>query len=113
MVAVRQAIDSAFRQVSDLVDDANHLQLEEVLLGPEEKTWRITVSYLVPVVENEIERVREQRSGLMITGSSTTSTYRPIVRLDPSKPQLLRKYKTIELDKDSGEFRQLLSREFE
>lgn len=112
MIAVRQAVDSAFATLATLVDDATAPELEEVLLGSGEKTWRITVSYLVPIPANEVIPTKASRSGFLMGGTEET-VYKPIGAFDPNRPRLIRKFKTIELDRENGDFRQLLTRDVE
>lgn len=107
MIAIRDAIGSAFTTLKGLVEGAEELELEEVLLSEDEKAWRITVSYLLPVPENEVIL---QKSPVLLQRLQVG--YEPLGRVDENRPLRVRRYKTLEFDRDSGDFRQMVTRVF-
>ena len=80
MVSIKQAVQVAENALADLYDSPDGVQLEEVGLSDDEKYWRITLSFLAP---------RDSR--LSISGALAE-------RLRE------RQYKTLEINRQTGEF---------
>jgi hypothetical protein len=94
MIDIRQAVDAAIAHLNKLYGNVNSLQLEEVFLSDDETDWLVTLSFLAPVDEEEV-----------IVGQ-----YGMIARVQQAmldKKKLVRKYKSFEVDGETGEVRSM------
>lgn len=95
MVAIKEAVKTAEQTLEELLENSSAVQLEEILISEDEKYWLVTLSYLSPHAEAEFapksllqEEIRAIRDG-------------------KQSPRLLRKYKTFEIDRSTGDFHQM------
>lgn len=101
MVALKQAVKTAEQTLRELLDNASGVQLEELLISSDEKYWLVTLSYLAPFAENEIAP-RTIYTDLVGKPNDTSKS-----------PRLIRKYKTFEIDRTTGDFHQMKIRAIE
>ena len=96
MIEIKQAVLAAERHLKELYGDPPSIQLEEVYLSDDETSWFITLSFLAPIAENE----------------RSVSLWAPYATIASEAAKgfgerLVRKYKTFEVDRNSGEVRSM------
>lgn len=83
MVPINRAVSEATHQLQVLFGEVSSVRLEEVFQSDDGSAWCVTLSFLVPVAQEEAE-----------PGAGT-----PLLNLKR------RDYKTFEIDGQSGQFR--------
>ncbi|MEX0643017.1 MAG: hypothetical protein WD468_09975 [Pirellulales bacterium] len=94
MIDIKQAVEAATKHLISLYGNPRSLQLEEVYLSEHESSWLVTLSFLAEADEEEV-----------LAGPFGVS-----LQLEKSllgKTRLVRKYKSFEVDRSSGEVRSM------
>jgi len=95
MVEIKEAVKAAIEHITVLYGAPRSLQLEEVYLSEDDRYWLVTLSFLAEADEEEI----------------FTGPYGMIAEINKAAKggikRLVRKYKTVEVDADSGKVRSM------
>jgi hypothetical protein len=93
MIDIKRAVKEAMDYLASLYENPRSVQLEEVYLSDDEASWLVTLSLLTEADEEEI-----------LTG--TYGVLAQALRGVESK-RLVRRYKTFEVNRDTGEVRSM------
>lgn len=88
MIPVSSAVAVANQKLRELFGDVSNIRLEEVFQTDDESAWGITLSFLAPITESEIDRAA-------------------IPSIAPMGGLKSRFYKTFEVDGATGVFRSM------
>lgn len=94
MIEIKQAVNAAVGHLVALFGDPPGIQLEEVFLSDGEESWLVTLSFLAPLEEEEL----------------VVGQFGMLARLQQEvldKKKLVRKFKTFDVDGDTGEVRSM------
>ena len=96
MINIKQAVAAAEQHLKDLYGNPPSVQLEEIYLSDDESSWLVTLSFLAPIADDE-------RSVSLLNSYATALSE---IAKELGK-RLVRKYKTFEVDRNSGEVRSM------
>jgi hypothetical protein len=88
MIEIKQAVDAAIEHLTKLYDSPPGVQLEEIYRSENGQSWLVTLSFVSPVVSEELSYIRKLGYPFGV-------------------PNVARRYKTFEVDSESGEVRSM------
>lgn len=94
MIDIKQAVEAAKQHLITLYGSPRGVQLEEVYLSDDESTWLVTLSFLASADEEE---VFEGQIGVIAQYEKELM----------GKKRLMRKYKSFEVDRETGTVRSM------
>jgi hypothetical protein len=93
MIEIKQAVKAAIDHLAALYGNPRSLQLEEIYMSEDDRSWLVTLSFLAEADEEEVFSGPYGVVAQLARGADTK--------------RLVRKYKTLEVDGESGEVRSM------